>query len=299
MRLLLLGACGQLGQAFSSILSSKNQGWQLYALEKGDCDLCNQPALLAFIGRVKPDVIINAAAYTQVDQAEAEPEVAYRINAQAVAALAEAARLVEALLVHFSTDYVFDGSGDNPWREEDKPAPLNIYGMSKWQGEQAILASGCRHLIFRTSWLYSPYRQNFLKTMLYLGQERKSLSVICDQIGVPTSAISLAGVTLLAIRQALVNPALDGLYHTVAAGEVSWYNYAHFIFDKARKLGVELKLNELKPVLSRDYSIIAKRPLNSRLDTYKFYAAFGISLPDWRVGVGETLFQLIRRRSGY
>ncbi|WP_223932224.1 SDR family oxidoreductase [Aeromonas caviae] len=139
---------------------------------------------------------MNAAAYTQVDQAQVVPELAYRVNTQAVAKLADAAKRVGALLVHFSTDYVFDGSGDRSWREEDKPAPLNVYGLSKWQGEQAILASGCRHLIFRTSWLHTPYRQNFLKTMLELGQERTSLAVVCDQIGGPTSAAMLAEVSL-------------------------------------------------------------------------------------------------------
>jgi len=286
---LLLGGTGQLGLALCHLLDKE----ALWLPRRAEADLLNPGQLVCLVERLRPRVIINAAAHTQVDQAENEPELADKVNAQAVAALAEAARRVGALLVHFSTDYVFDGGGDSPWREENRPAPLNVYGLSKWQGEQAILASGCRHLILRTSWLHSPYRHNFVKTMLRLGQERESLSVVCDQIGAPTSAAMLAKVTLRAIEQTLANPALCGLYHVTAMGETSWYDYARFIFAEAKKWGRELKISELNAVPTHTYPTAARRPLNSRLDTTKFRHAFGLELPHWREGVEETLQQLL------
>lgn len=286
---LLLGGTGQLGLALSHLLAEE----ALWLPRRAEADLRNPGQLVDLVERLRPRVIINAAAYTQVDQAESEPELAYKINAQAVATLADAARRVGALLVHFSTDYLFDGGGDRPWREEDRPAPLNVYGLSKWQGEQAILASGCRHLILRTSWLHSPYRHNFVKTMLRLGQEQASLSVVCDQIGAPTSAAMLARVTLRAIEQTLVNPTLCGLYHVTAMGETSWYDYARFIFAEARKWGRELKISELNAVPTHAYPTAARRPLNSRLDTAKFRDAFGLSLHHWCEGVEETLQRLL------
>lgn len=287
--ILLLGGAGQLGLTLSQSLSKG--GVSLPG--RVEADLLHLRQLSDWVVRLQPRVIINAAAYTSVDLAEGEPELAYRVNVQAVAGLAEVARRVGALLVHFSTDYVFDGSGYEPWREEDRPAPLNVYGLSKLQGEQAILASGCRHLILRTSWLHSPYRHNFVKTMLRLGQERESLSVVCDQIGAPTSAAMLAKVTLMAIEQTLANPALCGLYHVTAMGETSWYDYARFIFAEAKKWGRELKISELNAVPTHTYPTAARRPLNSRLDTTKFRHAFGLELPHWREGVEETLQQLL------
>lgn len=287
---LLLGGSGQLGIALCCL--SDTEG--LLVPERTEADFM-QPELLAdLVVRLRPRVIINAAAYTQVDQAQINPELAYRVNTQAVEILADAAKRVGALLVHFSTDYVFDGSGDKPWREEDKPAPLNVYGITKWQGEQAILASGCHHLIFRTSWLHSPYRHNFVRTMLRLGNERESLAVVCDQIGAPTSAAMLAEMVLEAIKQTLANPVRCGLYHVVATGKTSWYEYAQFIFVEARKLGAEFKMRELRPEFSHKYSVAAARPLNSRLDTTKFRTAFGLAQPDWREGVEGTLRQLLK-----
>jgi len=288
---LLLGGTGQLGLALSHLIAEE----ALWLPRRAEADLRNPGQLVDLVERLRPRVIINAAAYTQVDQAESEPELAYKINAQAVATLADAARRVGALLVHFSTDYLFDGGGDRPWREEDRPAPLNVYGLSKWQGEQAIQASGCRHLILRTSWLHSPYRHNFVKTMLRLGQERESLSVVCDQIGAPTSTAMLASVTLGAIEQALGNPALDGLYHVTAAGEASWYDFAGVIFSEARKHGSDLKISQLNAVPTHAYPSAARRPLNSRLDTTRFRHAFGLELPHWREGVEDTLRQLLQR----
>lgn len=287
--ILLMGGSGQLGLALCHLLDKE----VLWLPRREETDLLNPGQLVNLVERLKPRLIINAAAYTQVDLAQSEPELAYQINAQSVAALAEATRRTGALLVHFSTDYVFDGGGDSPWREEDRPAPLNVYGLSKWQGEQAIQASGCHHLILRTSWLHSPYRHNFVKTMLRLGQERASLSVVCDQIGAPTSAAMLARVTLRAIEQTLVNPALCGLYHVTAMGETSWYDYARVIFAEARKWGRELKISELNAVPTHAYPTAARRPLNSRLDTAKFRDAFGLGLPHWREGVEETLQRLL------
>ncbi|UCP16153.1 dTDP-4-dehydrorhamnose reductase [Aeromonas media] len=295
MQLLLLGGSGELGQVIARTLSFNALGWQVTAPRHADCDFGDHYSLADFIGRAQPSVIINAAAYTQVDQAESESERAYQVNTQAAAVLAEEAKRIGALLVHFSTDYVFDGSGDLPWSEEDKPAPLNVYGLSKWNGEQVIQVSGCRHLVLRTSWLHSPYGHNFVKTMLRLGQQLESLSVVCDQIGAPTSATMLARGTLRAIELALVNPALCGLYHVTAGGEVSWFDYACFIFAKAQKLGFELKVREIKPVPSCVYPAVAKRPLNSRLDTTKFCSSFGFELPHWREGVEETLNQLLKK----
>ncbi|MFM5138599.1 dTDP-4-dehydrorhamnose reductase [Aeromonas rivipollensis] len=286
----LLGGNGQLGWAIRQQLESV----PLSAPLRTEVDYLQPERLVTLVERLRPRVIINAAAYTQVDQAEYEPELAYQINAKSVAALGEASRRVGSLLVHFSTDYVFDGGGNRPWREEDKPSPLNVYGHSKWQGELAVMASGCRHLIFRTSWLHSPYRNNFLKTMLHLGQEKKSLSIVCDQIGAPTSAVMLAKVTLQAIEQTMVNSALCGLYHVAAAGETSWYDYACFILAEAKALGSEFKLSEVKPIYSPAYPVVAHRPLNSRLDTVKFRAAFGVELPNWRDGVRETLWKILK-----
>jgi dTDP-4-dehydrorhamnose reductase len=286
--ILLLGGGGQLGLSLIQLIG----GGALILPKRADVDFLHSERLADLVIKLRPAVIINAAAYTLVDQAEVESELAYRINAQAVEALAEAAKRVGALLVHFSTDYVFDGGGDRPWREDDRPAPLNVYGLSKWLGEQAILSSGCRYLILRTGWLHSPYRHNFLKTMLRLGIRRSSLSVVCDQIGAPTSAAMLAEATLAAIRQTLVNPALSGLYHVTAAGEVSWYDYANFIFKEGCALGMVGRMPSLIPVTSDHYTSLAPRPLNSRLDTSLFSKIFGVHFPPWQTGVRETLRQL-------
>lgn len=290
--ILLLGGAGQLGLTLCQSLSKG--GVSLPG--RIEADLLNLRQLSDWVVRLQPRVIINAAAYTSVDLAEGEPELAYRVNVQAVAVLAEAARRVGALLVHFSTDYVFNGLGDRPWREEDKPSPLNVYGLSKLQGEQAIQVSGCRYLILRTSWLHSPYRHNFVKTMLRLGQEQELLSVVCDQIGAPTSVALLAKVALGAIEQTLANPTLCGLYHVAAGGEVSWFDYTRFIFAEAQKLGLELKVREIKPVSSCAYPAAARRPLNSRLDTTKLRTTFGLELPHWSEGVEETFRQLLKEK---
>lgn len=289
MRVLVLGADGQLGLALCASLPAS---CQLFAWRRAGCDLVKLTRVSAQILALAPDVIINAAAYTDVERAEHEP-AAWLINATAVQQLAQLAQDIGALLVHISTDYVFDGKGEQPWRETDMPAPLNNYGKSKLAGEQAIIANCERHLILRTSWLHSPWRHNFIKTMLRLGEGRELLSVVCDQIGAPTSAKMLAEVMLSAISQTLAKPELAGLYHVAASGETSWYDYADFIFYEARKFGIELKIKSLSPVLSKNYPTAALRPLNSRLDTTQFCTAFGVALPDWQAGVKQTITEVL------
>ncbi len=254
-------------------------------------------AISKLITRVSPRVIINTAALTDVALAECNSILAMAVNRDGVARLAQLAKEQNALLVHFSTDYVFDGSGDESWRESDEIGPLNVYGRSKWLGEQAIISSGCRYLIIRTSWLHSPWRKNFLKTMLQLGKSHGELSVVCDQIGAPTSATMLAEVTLLAVEQILVEPRLAGLYHVTASGKVSWCDYARFIFSEAKALGLIDYVPQVKPITSQNYSGNVTRPLNSQLDTQLFQHSFDLALPDWQQGVRSTLLALLKERN--
>ena len=286
MSIVLLGA-GQLARALS--LVGHKACCPCLSLPRACYPLVNDDLLRGELPRYRPNVIINAAAYTDVAGAEKAPELAMAVNCDCVTRLAELAKQHNALLVHFSTDYVFGGAGYRPWRESDKPAPLNVYGQSKLAGEQAILTSGCRHLIIRTSWLHSPWRDNFLKTMLCCAQGRDELQVVCDQNGAPTSATMLAEVTLHAIERVLAEPELGGLYHVVASGAISWFDYARFIFSEAHRLGLIDKVPRLKPITSVDYGGVVNRPPNSRLDTQLFSKRFGVHLPDWRVGVSATL----------
>jgi dTDP-4-dehydrorhamnose reductase len=244
---------------------------------------------------VAPDVIVNAAAYTVVDKAESEPQLARAINALAPGALAQEAMRAKAWLIHYSTDYVFDGSGNKPRLETDATAPLNVYGTTKLEGEQLIRQSGCNHLIFRTSWVYGARGGNFAKTMLRLARERDSLNVINDQFGAPTGADLLADITAHAIRSAIQRPELSGLYHLVAGGETSWHGYASFVIDYARRNGVALKVapDAIKPVPSSAFPTPAKRPLNSRMDTGKLQNSFDLHLPDWKIGVTRMLSEVM------
>ncbi|MFQ1643439.1 dTDP-4-dehydrorhamnose reductase [Aeromonas veronii] len=293
MSIVLLGA-GQLARAMS--LVSHKAGCPFISLPRACYPQFSDDLLQASLLSYRPNVILNAAAYTDVAGAEKEPEHAMAVNGDGVARLAELAKQHNALLVHFSTDYVFGGSGHRPWREYDRPAPLNVYGQSKLAGEQAILASGCCYLIIRTSWLHSPWRDNFLKTMLHLAQSRDELQVVCDQVGAPTSAIMLAEVTLLAIERVLAEPELAGLYHVASSGAVGWYDYARFIFKEASAIGLLDKVPQLKPIISDGYAIEVKRPLNSRLDTQLFQQTFGLVLPDWQQGVRLTLQALLEEQ---
>lgn len=299
MKILLLGKNGQVGWELQRSLAPLGE---LVALHRhsteadGGCgDLSNPQGLRDTVQRLRPTVIVNAAAHTAVDKAESEKALAHTINAEAPGVLSAAARDVGALLVHYSTDYVFDGSGANPWREDAATGPLSVYGQTKLAGEQAIAASGARHLIFRTSWVYAARGGNFAKTMLRLAQERDRLTVIDDQHGAPTGADLIADVTAHAIRQALRDPATEGIYHLSAAGETHWNGYARFVIDTARQLKPTLAITaqEVAPVPTSAFPTPARRPLNSRLDTTRLRDTFGLTLPDWRVGVRRMLTEIL------
>jgi dTDP-4-dehydrorhamnose reductase len=295
MKILLFGKNGQVGWELQRSLTPLGE---VVALDNDDSgDLCGdftRPAELAdTVRRVAPQVIVNAAAYTAVDKAEAEPDLARAINAQAPAVLAAEAEKLGAWLVHYSTDYVFDGQGDAPCCETDPTGPLSVYGQTKLEGEIAV-ARCARHLIFRTSWVYAARGANFAKTMLRLAAERDSLRVIDDQIGAPTGADLLADVTAHAIRAARVRPELSGLYHLAAAGETSWHAYAGFVIETARRAGQPLCVTaeRIEAIPTSAYPTPARRPLNSRLDTSKLRKVFGLHLPDWREGVRRLIDEL-------
>ena len=291
MRILLLGKGGQVGWELQRSLAPLGE---LIALDHDSTTHCGSfvelEGLAATVRQVAPDVIVNAAAYTAVDKAESEVELARTINARAPAVLAAEAQKLGALLVHYSTDYVFDGSGNKPWQEDDKTGPLNVYGETKLEGEQAV-AQYARHLIFRTSWVYAARGANFIRTMLRLAQERESLQVIDDQFGAPTGAELLADVTAHAICRARANSELAGIYHLVASGETNWHAYAQFVIEWARQSGtsIRVKPEAIAAVPSTAYATPARRPLNSRLDTLKLCSAFDLRLPDWQTGVERVL----------
>jgi dTDP-4-dehydrorhamnose reductase len=298
MKILLFGKGGQVGWELQRGLAPLGE---IIALDHDSNELCgdftNLKGIAETINSVKPEVIVNAAAHTAVDKAESEPDLARTINALAPGMLAQEAKLVNACLIHYSTDYVFDGSGDAPWRENDSTAPLNAYGATKLEGEQLIQQSGCHHLIFRTSWVYGARGGNFAKTMLKLAQERDSLKVINDQIGAPTGADLLADVTAHAIQKALHNREVSGLYHLVAAGETSWHGYATFVLDFAQRAGVELKVTpyKIEPVPTSAFQTPAKRPRNSRMNTEKLRSTFGLCLPNWQTGVSRMLAEILEK----
>jgi dTDP-4-dehydrorhamnose reductase len=293
-KILLLGKNGQLGWELQRSLSVLGEVVALdrHGLHGWSGDISQPSALAQTVQQIQPQVIVNAAAYTAVDRAESEPDLAHAINAQAPQILAQEAQKLGAWLVHFSTDYVFNGSGQQAWTETDACAPLSVYGQTKWQGEQAVAASGCRYLMFRTSWVYGAKGGNFAKTMLKLAQERDALRVIDDQIGAPTGADLLADVTAHALGRAL-EPGSEssGTYHLAAAGETSWHGYAQFVLTQAKALGVSLKVQpeDVQAIPTRAYPTPARRPLNSRLDTRKIQDTFGLTLPHWTLGVARML----------
>ena len=298
MKILLLGKNGQVGWELQRSLAPLGD---VIALDRHSAPLCgdlsNPQALAQTVRTLRPDVIVNAAAHTAVDKAESEPEVARTLNALAPAALAQAAAEVGAWLVHYSTDYVFSGEGQTPWQEGDATGPLGVYGQTKLEGEQAIAASGCKHLIFRTSWVYAARGGNFARTMLRLAQERERLTVIEDQRGAPTGADLIADVSAHAIRQALSAPdaQLSGVYHLVAAGETSWHGYAAHVIERARQLKPDApwQVSEIAPVPTSAFPTPARRPLNSRLNTQRLQKAFGLSLPAWQNGVDRLLAEIL------
>ncbi|MGN4051351.1 dTDP-4-dehydrorhamnose reductase [Pseudomonas sp. SM4] len=297
MKILLLGKNGQVGWELQRSLAPVGE---LIALDRHPVgslsgDLSDLDALRATIRQVKPDVIVNAAAYTAVDKAESDIELADRVNGLATQVMAQEAATLGAWLVHYSTDYVFSGEGLTPWRETDAVSPVNHYGASKLAGEQAIVASGCKHLIFRTSWVYAARGNNFAKTMLRLAKDRDTLGVIADQIGAPTGAELIADVTAQAIGQVLLRPELAGLYHLAAAGEVSWHGYASHVIDFAKANGEALAVTAINPIDTTAYPTPARRPLNSRLDTQKLRDNFSLHLPDWQSGVTRMLREVLNK----
>lgn len=298
MRILLLGKNGQLGWELQRSLALFGE---VLAPDRDDAELCGDlskpEGLQKTVRKLEPNVIVNAAAYTEVDKAESEPQLAQLINAESPNVLAQEASRFDAWLVHYSTDYVFNGKGNNFWSESDEVAPLSVYGKSKRAGEQAITASGCQHLIFRTSWVYGRHGKNFLKTMLKLGVQRDQLSVVNDQIGAPTGAELIADATAHALRQAVQgSPAFSGLYHLTTKGEVSWYDYALYIMEIAKQYASTQKLATINPVPTSEYPTMAPRPLNSRLDVSLFETTFGLILPDWKKGVARVVNELLSPR---
>jgi dTDP-4-dehydrorhamnose reductase len=297
VKILLFGKDGQVGWELQRALAPLGDVVALGSRDRAPLcgDLREPEAIAATVRAVAPRLIVNAAAYTAVDRAEAEPELATLVNATAVGALAHAARTAEAWLVHYSSDYVFDGSGGVPWTESDRPAPLSVYGRSKLAGEEHVRESGCRHLVFRTSWVYSARGANFARTMLRLAGERDALRVVADQVGAPTGAELLADVTAHAVRRALAAPALAGTYHLAAAGATSWFDYACHVIEFARRRGAPIRVGaeRIEPIASGAYPQAARRPLNSRLDTRRLRTAFDLVLPPWQAGVERVLSEWI------
>lgn len=296
MKILLLGKNGQVGWELQRALGVLGDVVALDFDSPGPlkADFSNPESLAATVRAVAPQIIVNAAAHTAVDKAESEPDFARALNATSPAVLAREAASLGAWLMHYSTDYVFDGSGSTPWREDSKTGPLSVYGATKLEGEEAIRASGCQHLIFRTSWVYAARGGNFAKTMLKLAKERDKLTVIDDQIGSPTGADLLADLTAHALRAAMARPGLAGTYHAVAAGETSWHGYARHVIEFARAAGQPIKVapQDITAVPTSAFPTPAKRPGNSRMNTEKLRSSFGLALPSWQAGVERMLTEV-------
>ena len=298
MIILLFGKGGQVGWELQRSLSPLGK---LVALGTDSQDLCGDftdlDGIAETVRSVQPDIIVNAAAYTAVDKAESESDLCRKINAMAPAILAREAKSCGSWLIHYSTDYVFDGSGERPWSEADPTTPLSVYGKTKLEGEEAIRETSCQHLIFRTSWVYAARGGNFAKTMLRLATERDSLSVINDQFGAPTGAELLADASAHAIRTALQRPEVSGLYHLVAGGQASWHEYAGFVIEFARQADINIKIaaEAIHPVPTSAFPTPAKRPGNSRLNTGKFQNTFDLYLPHWQSGVTRMLTEILEK----
>ena len=297
MKILLLGKNGQVGWELQRSLAPLGEVISLdrNGLNQWCGDLSKPDQIYQTIVDIAPNVVVNASAYTAVDLAETEQDMANLINHVAVGKIAEACTQIKALLVHYSTDYVFDGEGTSIFNETDVLKPLNAYGQTKALGEQAIQNAQCNYLIFRTSWVFAQKGKNFLKTMLTLSQQREELSVIDDQIGAPTSAELIADVSAHAIVQTLRDQTKIGIYHLVASGETSWFEYANYIFEQAKNLGVNLAIQQVNPIPTAAYPTPAKRPHNSRLNNQKIQHAFQIYLPDWKVHVQRTVIEVFHK----
>lgn len=293
MNILLFGKTGQVGWELQRALAPLGN---IIAVDVHSTEYCgdfsNPEGVAETVRRVKPDVIVNAAAHTAVDKAESERDFAQLLNATSVEAIAKEAEKINAWFIHYSTDYVFPGDGEKPWRETDATAPLNVYGETKLAGEIAVQQYCSKHLIFRTSWVYAGKGNNFAKTMLRLAKDREELSIINDQYGAPTGAELLADCTAHAITTVLCKPELAGLYHLVASGTTTWFDYANLVFDEAKHAGLVLAVNKTNPVPTSAYPTPALRPQNSRLNTNKFKQAFGLTLPSWEIGVKRMLAEI-------
>ena len=295
MKILLLGKNGQVGWELQRSLAPLGE---VIALDRHGYnglqgDMSQPEAIKQTILRLKPDIVVNASAYTAVDLAETEQDLAKQINFNAVQSIAEACLKIEALLVHYSTDYVFSGQGNAAFLESSEVDPINIYGKTKAQGEQAIVSSGCKYLIFRTSWVYAAKGKNFLKTMLNLAQQREELSIINDQIGAPTSAELIADITAQAIPEVIKENSKIGIYHLVASGETSWFEYAKYVFEQATNSGLDLAVKKVNPIPTTAYPTPAKRPHNSRLNNQKIQQTFHLVMPEWKVHVKRTVTELL------
>ncbi|MEJ7928448.1 dTDP-4-dehydrorhamnose reductase [Ramlibacter sp. AN1015] len=299
MKILLFGKNGQLGWELQRSLAPLGE---LVALGSGDAggsgyatDFREPERLADTVRRIAPDVVVNAAAYTAVDQAESDADTARRVNALAPGVLAESARAVGAMMVHYSSDYVFDGSGSGPRHEADATGPLNVYGQTKLDGERAVAAGCARHLILRTSWVYAARGGNFVRKVLQLAQERERLTVVDDQVGAPTGADLLADITAHAVRALAADAGKAGLYHAAAAGQTSWNGYARFVLAQAHALGMRLRVAPecVDAVPTSAFATAARRPANSRLDSTRLVTTFGLAMPDWRVGVARVVREMI------
>jgi len=292
-RILIVGAAGQVGVELQR--SFRGCG-EITAVDRESVDLAVADETRDLIRRIEPDIILNAAAYTAVDRAESEPELAFAINAQAPRVLAEEALRLGALLVHYSTDYVFDGEKQGPWTEEDKPSPRNVYGVTKQAGEEAIRAVGGRYLIFRTSWVYGPHGANFMLTMLRLARQRDRLSIVNDQFGGPTTSTELADATYNIVQKVMDGKLggpeeWAGLYHMTCSGETTWCGFAQAIFSRAGKL-LDGKVPEVTPIASSEYPTPAERPHNSVLSNARLRARFGVELASWESALDAAMAQL-------
>jgi dTDP-4-dehydrorhamnose reductase len=293
MKILLTGKEGQVGFALHKKLASLGE---VVATNRQELDLGNPEAIKTFIDKIKPNIIINPAAYTKVDQAENEPELAGQINALAPQVLAEKASELNIPIIHFSTDYVFDGLKNEPYLETDQTNPQSVYGRTKWEGEEAVRQHK-KHIILRTSWVLCSHGQNFLKTILKLAQEKSSLNVVSDQKGTPTSSDLLANVTYKIVKTILKNTNFKdfGTYHVASSGDTDWFHYARFVVDEAMRLGLKTTMTskDIKPISSDLYPTLAKRPMNSRLYTDKITKTFMLELPHWEEEVKKVLKEII------
>lgn len=302
MKILLLGKNGQVGWELQRALQPLGEVIALDRSINGDglCgDIAKFTAIEHVLKQVQPDIVVNATAYTAVDKAESEQDQADLINHLAIAHLAEKCKQQDALLIHYSTDYVFNGTGTSAWAEDDVKAPINHYGRTKRDGEIALENSQVRFINFRTCWVYGAHGHNFIKTMLKLAQTKEELGIIQDQVGVPTGAALIADVTAQVLRYYTLQPSeqqlqLHGHYHLAPTGETTWYDYAQYIFEQARQSGVNLAIQKVNPIATSAYPTPACRPLNSRLNTQKLQKTFKLRLPEWQQGVAQVMNEILK-----